>query len=108
MNGFGNFGGNNCLWILILLLILFCSQSGILHNILDSCYLPLALAIAYCICKKGGLCNLFNSGWRLQISADAKNPVPAKNRPRLLAAGGFFMIEFPLLFLCAFRRLLFL
>ena len=62
MNGFGNFGGNNCLWILILLLILFCSQCGILHNILDSCYLPLALAIAYCICKKGGLCNLFNSG----------------------------------------------
>ena len=62
MNGFGNFGGNNCLWILILLLILFCSQSGILNNILDSCYLPLALAIAYCVCKKGGLCNLFISG----------------------------------------------
>ena len=55
MNGFGNFGGNNCLWILILLLILFCSQSGILNSILDSCYLPLALAIAYCVCKKGEL-----------------------------------------------------
>ncbi len=64
MNGcFGNFGGNNgCLWILILLLILCCSQSGILSGILDSCYLPVILAAAYCVCKNGGLCNMFRSG----------------------------------------------
>ena len=60
---FGNLcGDNGCLWILILLLIVCCSQSGILSNILDSCYLPLILAVAYCACKKGGLCNLFRSG----------------------------------------------
>ncbi len=60
MNLFGTISGENgCLWILILLLIVCCSQSGILNNILDSCYLPLILAAAYCVCKKGGLCNLF-------------------------------------------------
>lgn len=63
MNLFGNLcGDNGCLWILILLLIVCCSQSGILSNILDSCYLPLILAVAYCACKKGGLCNLFRPG----------------------------------------------
>ena len=63
MNGFGNFcGDNSCLWILILLLILCCSQTGILSGILDSCYLPIILAVAYCVCKKGGLCNMFRSG----------------------------------------------
>ena len=41
MNCFGNFGGNGCLWILILLLILCCSQTGVLNNLLDSCYLPI-------------------------------------------------------------------
>ncbi len=62
MNCFGNFGGDNgCLWILILLLILCCSQTGVLSGILDSCYLPIILAIAYCVCKKGGLCNLFKN-----------------------------------------------
>ena len=55
MNCFGNFGGNGCLWILILLLILCCSQTGVLNNLLDSCYLPIILAIAYCVCKNGGL-----------------------------------------------------
>lgn len=64
MNGIGNFcgGSNGCLWLLILLLVLCCSQTGILSDmskILDSCYLPLILAAAYCVCKKGGLCNLF-------------------------------------------------
>ena len=59
MNGFANSGGNSCLWILILLLILFCSQNGMLSGILDSCYLPIILAVLYCISKKGGLCNLF-------------------------------------------------
>ncbi len=59
MNGFANSGGNGCLWILILLLILYCSQNGMLSNILDSCYLPVILALLYCVCKKGGLCNLF-------------------------------------------------
>ncbi len=62
MNGYGNFGCNSCLWILILLLILCCSQSGFLCNILDNCYLPIILAIAYCVCKNGGLCNLFGNG----------------------------------------------
>ena len=63
MNGCnGNFGGNGCLWILILLLILCCSQSGILSGILDSCYLPVILAAAYCVCKNGGLYNMFRSG----------------------------------------------
>lgn len=63
MNGIGNFGGTNgCLWILILLLVLCCSQTGILNDlskIADSCYLPLILAAAYCVCKNGGLSNLF-------------------------------------------------
>ena len=62
MNCFGNFGGNGCLWILILLPILCCSQTGVLNNLLDSCYLPIILAIAYCVCKNGGLSNLFNGG----------------------------------------------
>ncbi len=60
MNCFESLGGNGCLWILILLLVLCCSQTGILNNILDSCWLPIILAIAYCVCKKGGLCNLFS------------------------------------------------
>ena len=59
MNGIANFGGNGCLWILILLLVLCCSQSGILNGILDSCYLPVILAVLYCMCKKGGFANLF-------------------------------------------------
>ena len=60
MNLFGTISGENgCLWILIHLLIVCSSQSGIINNILDSCYLPLILAVAYCVCKKGGLCNLF-------------------------------------------------
>lgn len=59
MNCFANLGGNGCLWILILLLILFCSQSGVLNDILGSSYLPIILAVAYCVCKNGGLCNLF-------------------------------------------------
>ncbi len=56
------FGGNNCLWILILLLIVCGTQSGILSGILNSCYLPLILAFAYCACKKGGICNVFSLG----------------------------------------------
>ena len=60
MNCFESLGGNGCLWILILLLVLCCSQTGILNNILDSYWLPIILAIAYCVCKKGGLCNLFS------------------------------------------------
>ena len=60
MNGFANSGGNSCLWILILLLILFCSQNGdMLQGILNSSYLPVILAVLYCICKNVGLCNLF-------------------------------------------------
>ncbi len=60
MNGFANSGGNGCLWILILLLILFCSQNGgLLQGIIGSSYLPVILAVLYCVCKNGGLCNLF-------------------------------------------------
>ena len=62
MNCFANLGGNGCLWILILLLILFFSQSGALNDILGSSYLPVILAAAYCVCKNGGLCNMFRSG----------------------------------------------
>ena len=59
MNGFANSGGSGCLWIIVLLLVLACSQSGGLSGILNSCYLPLILALLYCVCKIGGLCNLF-------------------------------------------------
>lgn len=62
MNCFANLEGNGCLWILILLLILFFSQSGALNDILGSSYLPVILAVAYCVCKNGGLCNLFGGG----------------------------------------------
>ena len=30
-----------------------------LQGILNSSYLPVILAVLYCICKNGGLCNLF-------------------------------------------------
>ena len=62
MNCFAKLGGNGCLWILILLLILFFSQSGALNDILGSSYLPVILAVAYCVCKNGGLCNRFGGG----------------------------------------------
>ena len=53
MNCFGTFGNNTCLWLLIILLILcFCGNG--------SCYTPLIIAAAYCVIKKGGLCNILS------------------------------------------------
>ena len=62
MNCFGTFGNNTCLWLLIILLILSFCGNGALDGILNNCYTPLILAAAYCVIKKGGLCNIFGSG----------------------------------------------
>lgn len=62
MNCFGTFGNNTCLWLLIILLILCFCGNGALDSLFSNCYTPLILAAAYCVIKKGGICNLFGSG----------------------------------------------
>lgn len=59
MNCFGPCGDNTCLWILIILLIICCCGTSFIENICNSCYLPVILALLYCVCKKGGLPHLF-------------------------------------------------
>ncbi|MBQ6921636.1 MAG: hypothetical protein IJQ66_00955 [Clostridia bacterium] len=56
MNGCFDFLGNNyCLWVLIILLIIFLAKNGCLNGIFNSCYcLPIALFIICCFCKNGG------------------------------------------------------
>ncbi|MBQ8197096.1 MAG: chorion class high-cysteine HCB protein 13 [Clostridia bacterium] len=55
MNGCFDFlGGNTCLWILIILLIICLCKSGCLNGLFNSCYcLPVALALICCFCGKG-------------------------------------------------------
>ena len=58
MNGcFDFFGGNCCLWIGIILLIICLCKSGCLNGFFSSCYcLPVALLLICCCCKGGNLC----------------------------------------------------
>ncbi len=57
-----NFGGNNCLWTLIILLILGSVGANVLSSkALNGCGWPLLAAIAYCLGKNGGLGNLVSS-----------------------------------------------
>ena len=56
---FDLFGGNTCLWILIILLIICLCKSGCLNGLFNSCYcLPVALLLICCVCKNGGLGSL--------------------------------------------------
>lgn len=52
--------GNNCLWILILALVLS-NKNICLENILNGCGLPLIVALLYCMCKNGSLSSIANS-----------------------------------------------
>lgn len=55
-------GGNICLWMLIILLIICLCKNGILGGIFNSCYcLPLAALIICCFCKNGK--GLFGNGF---------------------------------------------
>ena len=57
MNGCFDFlgGGNACLWILVILLIICLCKSGCLNGLMNSCYtLPIALALICCLCKGNG------------------------------------------------------
>lgn len=56
MNGCFDFlGGNTCLWILIILLIVCLCKSGCFNGLFNSCYcLPVALMLICCCCKNGG------------------------------------------------------
>ncbi len=50
------FGGNSCLWILIIALIL---GTNVLNSkALSGCGWPLIVALAYCMCKNGTLQNV--------------------------------------------------
>ncbi len=53
--------GNSCLWTLIILLLLgSCGQNILNSRLLTGCGWPLLVAIAYCVGKNGGLCDLFS------------------------------------------------
>lgn len=59
MNLFSCFGGNSCLWILILLLIASaCSGNGLEGVLAGSCT-PILIALIYSMWKNGTLNSLF-------------------------------------------------
>ncbi len=52
-------GGNGCLWILIIALLLGSCGTGLLNSrALTGCGWPFLVALAYCLCKNGTLSNL--------------------------------------------------
>ena len=60
MNCFDMLGGNSCLWILILLLVLGCCNQGA-EGIFSGCSLPILIALVYCLCKNGTIGGIGNS-----------------------------------------------
>ncbi|MBQ9081362.1 MAG: hypothetical protein IJY26_01845 [Clostridia bacterium] len=50
---------NNCLWILILALVLS-NRNICLENILSGCGWPIIIALLYCMCKNGSLASIIN------------------------------------------------
>lgn len=73
MNCFGPCGDNTCLWILIILLIICCCGTSFIENICNSCYLPVILALLYCVCKeRRTVSSLRGMRLRLQISRKHK------------------------------------
>ena len=55
------FGGNRCVWILIILLILGTCGNVFSSSAFKGCGWPLLAALAYCMCKNGTLQSLVNS-----------------------------------------------
>ncbi len=53
-------GGNSCLWILIILLILGTSCNVFSSSVFSGCGWPILAALAYCLCKNGTLSSLFS------------------------------------------------
>ncbi len=53
--------GNNCLWLLIILLILgTCGTNVLTSRAFTGCGWPILAACAYCLCKNGTLAQLAN------------------------------------------------
>ncbi len=59
MNLFTNCGTNNCLWILILILLAISCGGNSLEHILSGSCTPLLIALIYTMWKNGTLSNLF-------------------------------------------------
>ena len=55
------FGGNSCLWILIILLILGTCGNVFSSSAFRGCGWPLLAALVYCMCKNGTLQSLASS-----------------------------------------------
>ncbi len=53
-------GGNNYLWILIILLILGTCGNVFSSSAFRGCGWPILAALAYCMCKNGTLQDIFN------------------------------------------------
>ncbi len=54
--------GNNCLWMLIVLLILgTCGNNLLTSRALTGCGWPILAACLYCLCKNGTLTELWNT-----------------------------------------------
>ena len=54
------FGGNSCLWILIILLILGTCGNVFSSSAFRGCGWPILAALAYCMCKNGTLQDIFS------------------------------------------------